>query len=100
MKKNNEKMKKWLHTQKPRRIPGLTVVVVTFFDKILNDFHDFVSECVSFPKKINNQFRGLIVSPRKVTISIGRETKTHILPLKIDEHFAKISPLTIIVLLE
>ena len=25
-----------------------------FFVKILDDFHDFVSECVSFQRKINN----------------------------------------------
>ena len=52
MKKNDEKRKKneknWIHTQNPRRFPGFTVVVVTFFVKMLDDFHDFVSECVSF----------------------------------------------------
>ena len=69
MKKNDEKRKKneeiWLHTQNPRRFPGFTVVVVTFFVKILDDFHDFVSECVSFPWKINNPFWGVIVFPKK-----------------------------------
>ena len=58
----NEKRKKneknWIHTQNPRRFPGFTVVVVTFLVKILDDFHDFVSECVSFPRKINNPFWG------------------------------------------
>ena len=62
MEKNDEKRKKnettWIHTQNPRRFPGFTAVVVTFFVKILDDFHDFVSECVSFPRKINNQFWG------------------------------------------
>ena len=43
---NNEE--NWLHTQNPQRFPGFTVVVVTCFVKILDDFHDFVSECVSF----------------------------------------------------
>ena len=53
MEKNDEKRKKnaeiWTHTQNPRRFPGFTVVVVvvTFFVKILDDFHDLVSECVS-----------------------------------------------------
>ena len=60
MEKNHEKRmkneKKWIHTQNPRRFPGFTVVVVTCFVKILDDFHDFVSECVSFPRKINNPF--------------------------------------------
>ena len=51
----NEKMKKneeiWLHTQNPRRFPGFTVVVVSFFVEILDDFHEFVSENVFFDEK-------------------------------------------------
>ena len=58
-------MKKWIHTQNRRRFPGFTVVVVTFFVKILDDFHDFVSECVSFPRKINNPFWVVIIFPMK-----------------------------------
>ena len=54
MEKNNETRKKneeiWIHTQNPRRLPGFTVVVATFFVKILYDFHDFVSECVSISR--------------------------------------------------
>ena len=46
----------WSQTQNPRRFPGFTVVVVTFFVEILDEFHDFVSECVSFQKIINNPF--------------------------------------------
>ena len=57
--KENEEM--WLHTQNPRFFLGFTVVVVTFFVEIWNDFHDFVAECVSFQKKFNNQFWGLTV---------------------------------------
>ena len=30
--------------------------VFVFTRKILDDIHDLFSECVSFPKKINNQF--------------------------------------------
>ena len=63
MKKENEEI--WIHTQNPRRFPGFTVVVLTVFIKILDDFHDFVSECVSFPRKINNPFWEVIVFPRK-----------------------------------
>ena len=82
--KKERKMKKWIHTPNPRRFPGVTVVVVTFFVKILDDFHDFVSECVSFQRKINNPFW---------VIFIGRESKTHILPTKINEKkIAKVSP--------
>ena len=58
MMKKERKIKKRIHTQNPRRFPGFTVVVVTFFVKILDDFHDFVSECVFFPMKINNPFWG------------------------------------------
>ena len=58
MKKNEEIC---LHTQNPRRFPEFAVVVVTFFYEIRDDFHDFVSECVSFPRKINNPFWGVIV---------------------------------------
>ena len=69
MEKNDEKRKKnekqWIHTQNPRRFPGFTVVAVTFFVKIFDDFHDFVSECVSFPRKINNPFWVVIVFPKK-----------------------------------
>ena len=54
---NNKKLKKFgFHTQNPRRFPGFTFVVVTVFVEILNDVHDFVSECVSFQKEINIQF--------------------------------------------
>ena len=63
--KKERKMKKWFHTQNPRRFPGFTVVVVTLFVKILDDFHDFVSECVSFPRKINNPFWEVTVFPKK-----------------------------------
>ena len=59
------KMNKWIHTQNPRRFPVFAVVVVTFFVKILDDFHDFVSECVSFSRKINNPFWSLTVFPKK-----------------------------------
>ena len=104
-KRKNEKMKKndeiWIHTQNPRRFPGFTVVVETFFFKILDDFHDFVSDCVSFPRKINNPFCGVSVFPKKVTSFIGRETKTHILPTKINNKKSiRSALLSIIILLE
>ena len=89
MKKNDEKRKKneeiWIHTQNPRRFPGFTVVVVTSFVKIIEYFHDFVSECL-FPEE-NQQpvLWGSAFFRRKVAIFIGRETKTHIKPTKINE---------------
>ena len=87
----------WIHTQNPRRFPGFTVVIVTFFVKILDDFHDFVSECVSFQRKMNNPFCGLTVFQKKRTNFIGCETKTHILPTKVND---KNADLTTIILLE
>ena len=36
-----------------------------FARKILVDFQDFVSECASFPQKINNPFWGLTVLQKK-----------------------------------
>ena len=54
----------WLHTKNPERFPGFAVVVILFFDEILDDFHVF-SECVFFQKKINNPFEILTVFPRK-----------------------------------
>ena len=48
MKKNE---KNWIHTQNPRRFPGFTVVVVTFFVKILDGFHDFVFGMCLFPEE-------------------------------------------------
>ena len=64
MMKNQENEEIWLHTQNPRRFPGFTVVVATLFVDILDDFNDFVSECVSFLNKNNNQFGGLTVFPK------------------------------------
>ena len=55
MKKKERKMKNWIHTQNPLRFPRFTVVVCNFFRKILDEFHDFVSECL-FPEEINNPF--------------------------------------------
>ena len=61
MKKNEENEEKceisedfsgfWLHTQNPRRCPRFVVVVVTFFNEIIDVFRVF-QECVFFPKKI------------------------------------------------
>ena len=69
MEENDEKRKKneeiWIHTQNLRRFPGFTVVVVTIVVKILEDFHGFVSECVSFQKKINNSFWEVTVFQKK-----------------------------------
>ena len=65
MKKERKNEKNGFSRKNTRRFPGFTVVVVTFFVKILDDFHDFVSECVSFPRKINNPFWGVIVFPKK-----------------------------------
>ena len=66
MKKNVEKRKKkeeiWLRTQNPRRFPRFTVVVVTFFVEIQDDFHDFVSECVLPEENEQPVLRGHVFS--------------------------------------
>ena len=52
----------------------------------------FVSECVSFPRKINNPFWGVIVFPKKSdNFHWTRNKNTHF-PTKIDEKIAKVSP--------
>ena len=78
MKKRKKNEEIWLHTQNPLRFPGFTVVVVTFSVEILDDFHEFASECVSFQRKSTTRFAVSRFFRRKVTIFIGRETKTHI----------------------
>ena len=105
MEKNDEKKKNeeiWIHAQNPRRFPEFTVVVVTFFVTILDDFHDFFSECASLSRgKSTTRFAGSAFFKRKVTIFIGRETKTHILPTKSNEQNSVMSALlSIIILLE
>ena len=69
METHDEKRKKHeeirIHTQNSRRFPGFTVVVVTFFVEVPYDFHDSVSECVSFQRKINNPFWCVSVLPKK-----------------------------------
>ena len=62
-------------THNPRRFPGFAVGVVTLFDEILDDAHDF-SECVFSQRKINNQIWEVVIFPRKVKISFGREKYT------------------------
>ena len=63
--KKERKMKKMDSHAKSSTIFRVYVVVVTFSVKILNDFHDFVSECVSFPRKINNPFCAVSIFPKK-----------------------------------
>ena len=67
MEKNDGKRKKknWIQTQNLLRFPRFTVVVVVVFVKNLDDFHDFVSDCVSFQRKINNPFWEVSVFPKK-----------------------------------
>ena len=56
---NIEKMKKFGFTRKIlAEFQGLPLLLELFFVEILNDFHDCVSECVSFQRKMNNPFWG------------------------------------------
>ena len=91
MKKENEEI--WFHTENPRRLPGFTVVVVTFFRQNPRRFPWFLFRNVSLSQgKSTIRFAGSPFFLRRVTIFIGRETKTHILPTKINEKKAKVSP--------
>ena len=54
-----------------------------FTSKIIDDYHDFVSECVSVPKKINNQF--WVVAPllglQLLRLSARLQATNNLLPL-------------------
>ena len=72
-------MKKFVfHTSNLRRFPGFAVCCCNFFRRNPRIFHDFVSECVSFLKKINNQFWEVTVfSEEKCQFSLDAKQKTH-----------------------
>ena len=70
--------------------------VVVFTHKILDDFDDLFLECMFSRRKPTTNFGDDRFS--QVTISIERETKTHILQTKIKEQIR--APLTIIILLK
>ena len=63
--KRKKNAKKLDSHAKSSTISFVTVVVVTFFVKILDDFHGFVSDCVSFHRKINNPFCWVTFFPKK-----------------------------------
>ena len=96
MEKNDEKrqkIQKHCSHAKSSTISRFTVVVVTFFVKILDDFHDFVSECVSFPMKINNPFWGVIVFQKKSdNFPLDAKQKHTFYRRKSTKKIAKVSP--------
>ena len=63
--KEKEKWKKLDSHAKSSTISRVYRCCCIFFVKIFDDFHDFVSECVSFPRKINNPFWVGSVFPEK-----------------------------------
>ena len=73
------KMKKIIFTRKILdSFQCLPLLLKLFSSKPLDDFHDFVSECVSFARKINNPFWGVIVfSEEKSQFSLDVEQNTH-----------------------
>ena len=81
----------WLHTQNPQRFPGFTDVVVTFFE-FLDDLHDCFGKCL-FPDENQQPILGLAVFQGKAIIFIGRETRTHILPTKLNDFLIRSAPL-------
>ena len=82
----------WLRTQNPQRFPGLSVVVVTFFDDILDDFHDIFGMCL-VPEENQQPFLG--VSPffrQKGQFSLDVKPKHKLLLTKINDFFFEVSP--------
>ena len=73
--KNERKMKKMDSHAKSSTISRVYHCCCNFFVKILDDFHDFVSECVSFPRKINNPFWGNRFSEEKSQFSLDVKQK-------------------------
>ena len=96
--KNDEQSKNeeiWLHTQNPRRFPRFTVVVdVVFFCRNPRRFTWFCFGMCLFPEENKQPIFGRSPFFRsKLTILIGRETKTHNLQTKVNEKkIAKVSP--------
>ena len=87
-------MKKWKKNDKAKKNEKIVKMKkFGFTRKILDDFHDFISECVSFPKKINNPFWGLTVfSKEKWQFSLDVKHKLIYYWRKINEKIAKVSP--------
>ena len=89
-------------TQNPRRCPRFAVVVVvTFFSMKFLTISMFFQNVSFHRRNSTTNFGRMSLFRGKVTSSVGRKTKTHILPTKINEHvFAKVSSQTTIILLE
>ena len=75
------------HAKNPGRFPGGVVVVVTFFEEILDDFHDF-SQCVFTKENQQPISGGHRFFGRKGTISI--HTNTHLNRRKSTKHIDKV----------
>ena len=88
------------HTQNPRRFPGFTVVVVTFFVKIIDDVCVFFGMCL-FPKE-NPQpvLRGHRFSEQKIHFSLDVKQKHTFYNENLRKKSLRSAPLTIIILLE
>ena len=72
-----------------------------FTRKILDDFQDFASECVSFQRKINNPFCFITVfQKKKCQFSLDVKQNTHFTDENQPKKSTRSAPLTIIILLE
>ena len=95
---NNEKNEEiWLHTQNPRRFSRVYRCCCIFFSSICSTISMiFVSECVSFQRKINNPFLGSqrFFLKKSDTFSLDVQQKnTHFYRQKSTKpKFAKVSP--------
>ena len=80
---------------------GLPLWLSLFFVEILDDFHDFVSECVSFHRKINNNFGSHRFSEEKWQFSLDVKQKhTFYIQISTTKKSLRSAPLSIIILLE
>ena len=84
--KKERKMKKKLDSDaKSFTISKVDRCCCNFFVKIFDEFYDFVSECVSFQRKINNPFWGVVIVFSKEKWQLSFDVKqTHISPTKIN----------------
>ena len=78
----------WIYTQNPGRFPGFAVVVVTFFSTKSSTITMTCFPNVSLSqRKETTHFGRTSFARGKLTISSGRETKTHILPTTVNDFF-------------
>ena len=97
MEENDEKRKKnektWIHTQNPRRFPGFTVVVATFFRQNPRRFPWFCfGMCLFLEENQQPVLGGNRFSEEKWQFSLGVKQKHTFYRRKSTKKIAKVSP--------